>query len=105
MAMRLHGTSTKYICLSSTLSTSLLVLWGEEVPYNLTQVVSDTPGGTSVFGETITTFYKSTQLDNGKPNTQVLQTHFPIPFHVFPTTLSLRGTNSPRRRKTKSQTC
>jgi hypothetical protein len=35
----------------------------------LTQVVSDTPKGTSVFGKTITTFYESTQLDNGEPNT------------------------------------
>jgi hypothetical protein len=31
---------------------------GEEVPCNLTQVVSNTPGGTSAFGETITTFYE-----------------------------------------------
>ncbi len=36
------------------------------------------------------------------PIHQVLQTHFPTPFHVFPTTLSLWGTNSPRRRETKS---
>jgi hypothetical protein len=36
---------------------------------------------------------------------QVLQTHFPTPFHLFPTTFSLWGTNSPRRRKTRSQTC
>jgi hypothetical protein len=35
----------------------------------LTQVVSNTPGGTSAFGETITTFYESTQLDNEEPNT------------------------------------
>ncbi len=34
----------------------------------MTQFVSDTPKGTSVFGETITTFYKFAQLDNGKPN-------------------------------------
>ncbi len=33
---------------------------------------------------------------------QVLQTHFPTPFHVFPTTLSLWGTSSPRKRKSKS---
>jgi hypothetical protein len=33
--------------------------WGEEVPCNLTQVGSNTPGGTSTFGQTITTFYKS----------------------------------------------
>jgi hypothetical protein len=43
---------------------------GEEVPCNLTQVVSDTPGGTSASGETITTFYESTQLDSGEPNTR-----------------------------------
>jgi hypothetical protein len=42
---------------------------GGEVPCNWTQVVSDTPGGTSAFGETITTFYESTQLDSGEPNT------------------------------------
>jgi hypothetical protein len=35
-------------------------VWGEEIPCNLTQVVSDTFGGTSAFGETITTFFKST---------------------------------------------
>jgi hypothetical protein len=35
----------------------------------LTQVVSDTPGGTLAFRQTITTFYESTQLDNGEPNT------------------------------------
>jgi hypothetical protein len=46
------------------------VLGGEEVPCNLTKVVSDTPGGTSTFGQTITTFYKSAQLDSGEPNTQ-----------------------------------
>jgi hypothetical protein len=34
----------------------------------LTQVVYDTFGGTSTSGETITTFYESTQLDSGEPN-------------------------------------
>ncbi len=38
---------------------------GEEVPCNLIQVVSDTLGGTSTFGETITTLYEYAQLDNG----------------------------------------
>ncbi len=33
------------------------------------QVVSNTPGGTSTFGEIIITLYESAQLDNGKPNT------------------------------------
>jgi hypothetical protein len=42
---------------------------GGEVPCNLTQVVFDTPGGTSASGETITTFYESMQLDSGEPNT------------------------------------
>jgi len=68
--MWLHGTPTKYICLSSTLYTSsLLVLGGEEVPCNLAQIVSDTLGNTSTSGETITTFYKFAQLDSGEPNT------------------------------------
>jgi len=31
--------------------------------------MSNTPGGTSASGETITTFYEFTQLDNGEPNT------------------------------------
>ncbi len=42
---------------------------GGEVPCNLIQVVSDTPGGTSTSGKIITTFYESTQLDSGEPNT------------------------------------
>jgi hypothetical protein len=41
----------------------------EEVPCNLTQVVFDTPRGKLTFGETITTFYESAQLDSGEPNT------------------------------------
>jgi len=32
------------------------------------------------------------------PIHQVLRTHFPTPFHVFPTTLSLWGTNSQKER-------
>jgi hypothetical protein len=35
----------------------------------LTQVVSNTPRGASASRETITTFYESTQLDSGEPNT------------------------------------
>jgi hypothetical protein len=35
----------------------------------LTKVVSNTPGGTSASGETISTFYEFAQLDNGEPNT------------------------------------
>jgi hypothetical protein len=35
----------------------------------LTQVVFDTPRSTSASGKIITTFYESTQLDSGKPNT------------------------------------
>jgi hypothetical protein len=46
-----------------------LSVGGEEVPCNLTQVVSDTLGGTSTSRETITTFYKSTKLDSGEHKT------------------------------------
>jgi len=67
--MQPHGTPTKYTYLSSTLYTSLLVFGGEEVPCNFTQVVFDTPEGTSASGEIITTFYKFMQLDSGEPNT------------------------------------
>jgi len=35
----------------------------------LTQVVSDTLGGTSASGKKITIFYEFAQLDNGEPNT------------------------------------
>jgi len=42
---------------------------GGDVPCNLTQVVSNTPGGTLASGEIIITFYESMQLDNGEPNT------------------------------------
>jgi hypothetical protein len=41
-----------------------LSVQGEKVPCNLTQVVSDTPGGTSTSGETITIFYEYAQLDS-----------------------------------------
>jgi hypothetical protein len=43
----------------NTLHFTLSVGGGEEVPCNLTQVVSNTPGGASASGETITTFYES----------------------------------------------
>ncbi len=85
----------------NTLHFTVSVGW-EEVPCNLTQVVYDTPTNTSASKETITTFYESTQLDSGEPNTQVFRTHFPIPFHVFPTTFSLWAISSPRRRETRS---
>jgi hypothetical protein len=35
----------------------------------LTQVVSHTLGSTLAYGETITTFYESSQLNSGEPNT------------------------------------
>jgi len=52
----------------NTLPFTLSVGW-EEVPCNLTQVVFDTPRSTLAFSKKITTFYESTQLDNGEPNT------------------------------------
>ncbi len=57
-----------HLLIFNTLHFTLSVRGGE-VPCNLTQVVSNTLGGTSVSGETITTFYESTQLDSGEPNT------------------------------------
>ncbi len=42
---------------------------GEEVPCNLTQVVYDTPRGTSTSGKTIITFHEYAHLDNGELNT------------------------------------
>jgi hypothetical protein len=72
----------------------------------LTQVGFDKLGSTSTSGEIIITFYEFAQLDNGEPYTpSSSNTHFPAPFHVFLTTLSLWGTNSPRRKETRSHTC
>jgi hypothetical protein len=78
---------------------------GEEVPCNLTQVVSNIPGGTSTSGEKITTFYESAQLDSGEPNTlgssNTLSKSIPcVSNYPF-----VMGTSSPRRRETRSQTC
>jgi hypothetical protein len=61
-----------------------LSVGGEEVPCNLTQVVSNTPGGTSASEETIITFYESMQLDNGELFKHTFQLHsmcFQLPFH------------------------
>jgi len=46
-----------HLLIFNTLHFTLSV-GGEEVACNLTQVVSNTPGGTSAFGETIITFYE-----------------------------------------------
>jgi hypothetical protein len=86
--MRLHGTPTKYTYLSSTLYTSLLVLGGK-VPCNLIQLIFDTPGGTSVSGEIIITFYESTQLDSEKPNWRAFN--------------SLKGSNVSPKQKTAEE--
>jgi hypothetical protein len=47
----------------------ILSVRGNEVPCNLTQVVSNALGGILASGKTITTFYKSVQLDSGESNT------------------------------------
>jgi hypothetical protein len=78
---------------------------GEEIPCNLIQVVSNTLGSTSASRQTIINFYKFVELDMENPIHHVLQTHFPTPFHVFPTNLLLWETSSLRRRETRSQTC
>jgi hypothetical protein len=82
-----------------------LSVGGEEVPCNLTQVMSNTLGGTSAFGETITTFYESTQLDSGEPNTPGSSNTLSNSIPCVSNYPSLWGTNSPRRKETKSQTC
>jgi hypothetical protein len=46
-----------------------LSVGGEDVPCNLTQIISNTLGGTLASGETITTFYEFTELDSGDSNT------------------------------------
>jgi hypothetical protein len=99
--MRLHGTPTKYTYLSSTLYISLLVL-GEEVTCNLTQVVSDTLGGTSTSGKTITTFYEFTQVDNGKPNTPSFSNTLSNSIPCVSNYPFIIGTSSPRKKETKS---
>jgi hypothetical protein len=78
---------------------------GAGVPCNLTQVVSDTPGGTSASGKTITTFYEAMQLDSGQPNTPGSSNTFSISIPCVSNYLFVMGTNSPKRRKSKSQTC
>jgi len=46
-----------------------LSVGGEKVPCNLTQVFSNTLGGTLAFGEIVTTLYEFAHLDSGEPNT------------------------------------
>jgi hypothetical protein len=57
-----------HLCMFNTLHLILNVR-GEELPCNLTQVVSNIVRSTSISGETITTFYESTQLDSEELNT------------------------------------
>jgi hypothetical protein len=55
---------------------------GEEVPCNLTQVVSNTPRGTSASGEIIIIFYESTQYTRFFKHTfQLHSMCFQLPFH------------------------
>jgi hypothetical protein len=46
-----------------------LSVGGEKVSCNLSQVISNTLGNTSASRNIMITFYESTQLDGGKPNT------------------------------------
>jgi hypothetical protein len=65
----------------------------------LTQVVFDTPGGTLISGETITTFYESMQLDSGQPNTpsssNTLSNSIPCVFN-YPFVMGNQLTNKER---------
>jgi len=105
LAMRPHGTSTKYICLFSTPYISLLVLGGKryhviwlklflihlEVHKLLDKQLQPSTNLCSWIVENLIH--------------EVFQTHFLTPFHVFPITLSLWGTSSPRKKDTRSQAC
>jgi len=72
----------------------------EEIPCNLTQVVSDTPGGsTSICGETITTFYKFAQLDSGKPNTQSFSNTLPTSIPCVSNYLFIMGNHLTKNEK------
>jgi hypothetical protein len=57
----------------------------------LTQVVSDTPEGTSTSRKTITTFYEYTQLDNGEPNTPSFSNTFSNSIPCVPNYLFVMG--------------
>ncbi len=78
---------------------------GEKVPCNLIQVVSDTLEVHQLLEKQLQPFMNLRSWIVENPIHQVLQTHFPTPFHVFPTILSLLGTTSPRRRETRSYNC
>ncbi len=78
---------------------------GEDVPCNLTQVVFNTPGGTSASGETITTFYESTQLDNGEPKTPGSSNTLSNSIPCVSNYLFVIGNQLTKKKKIGSQTC
>ncbi len=102
---RPHGTPTKYIYLSSTIYISLLVLGGRKYHVIWFKLVLIHLEVHQLLDKQLQPFTNLCSWIVESPIHQVFQTHFPTPFHVFPTTLSLWGTSSPRRRETKSQTC
>jgi hypothetical protein len=77
---------------------------GEEVPCNLTQVISDITRGTSTSRETNTTFYKFVQLDSGKPNTPNFSNTFSNSIPCVSNYPFVMGTSSPRRKENMLQT-
>jgi hypothetical protein len=78
---------------------------GEKVPCNLTQVVCDTPRGTSVFRKTITTIYEFTQLDTGKPNTPSSSNTLSNSIPCVSNYPFVMGNQFIKRKETRSQTC
>jgi hypothetical protein len=96
-----HGTLTKYIYLFSTLYISLLVLGGRRYHVIWLKLCLIHLEVLQLLEKQLQPFTNLRSWIVESPIHQVLQTHFPIPFHVFPTTFSLWVTSSPRRKETQ----
>jgi len=92
----------QYTCLSSTLYTSLLVLGRRRYHVNWLKFFLIHLEVHQVLEKQLQPFVNLRSWIVENLIHQVLQTHFPTTFHVFPTTFSLWGTISPRRRETRS---
>jgi len=92
-----------HLLIFNTLHFSISV--GEEVPCNLTQVVSNTLRVTSIFRETIITFYEFVQLDSGEPNTLGFSNTLSNSIPCVSNYPFVMGNQLTKKEKAKSQTC